>query len=84
MLGYIFNFGWLDDIVRMLVENIFKISMDTHLGGSVHFFIFDSIKILILLSIMIFGISYIRSYFSVEKNQAGFRKNRRSQGTYCC
>ncbi|ADO84393.1 permease [Ilyobacter polytropus] len=74
MLGYIFNFGWLDDLVRMLVENIFKISMDTHLGGSVHFFIFDSIKILILLSIMIFGISYIRSYFSVEKTKQALEK----------
>jgi uncharacterized membrane protein YraQ (UPF0718 family) len=74
MLGYIFNFGWLDALVRMLVENIFKISMDTHLGGSVHFFIFDSIKILILLSIMIFGISYIRSYFSVEKTKLALEK----------
>lgn len=74
MLGYIFNFGWLNDLVRMLVENIFKISMDTHLGGSVHFFIFDSIKILILLSIMIFGISYIRSYFSVEKTKLALEK----------
>jgi uncharacterized membrane protein YraQ (UPF0718 family) len=74
MLGYIFNFGWLSDIVRMLVENIFKISMESHLGGSIHFFIYDSIKIIILLSIMIFFISYIRSYFSVEKTKMVLEK----------
>jgi uncharacterized membrane protein YraQ (UPF0718 family) len=74
MLGYIFNFGWLSDIVRMLVENIFKISMESRLGGSIHFFIYDSIKIIILLSIMIFFISYIRSYFSVEKTKMVLEK----------
>lgn len=37
--------------------------------SSVHFFIYDSLKIVILLSIMIFSISYIRSYFPPEKTK---------------
>lgn len=36
-------------------------------ADSVHFFIYDTFKIIILLSFMIFVISYIRSYFPPEK-----------------
>ncbi|CAH2212527.1 permease [Tepidibacter aestuarii] len=63
------QFTWLNNLVRLLVENVFGISMETHLGGSIHFFIYDTIKIVILLGIMIFIISYIRSYFSPEKTK---------------
>lgn len=65
----ILKFTWLDNLVRLLVENVFKISMDTNLGSSIHFFIYDTIKIIILLGLMIFIISYIRSYFSPEKTK---------------
>jgi uncharacterized membrane protein YraQ (UPF0718 family) len=43
--------------------------MGTKAGDSIHFFIYDTIKIVILLGIMIFIISYIRSYFSPEKTK---------------
>lgn len=62
-------FNWLDYIVRLFVENILKISMETRLGSSVHFFFFDTIKIIILLGIMIFAISYVRSYFPPERTK---------------
>ncbi len=62
-------FNWLDRLVALLVENVFNLGMDTHLGSSVHFFIYDTIKIIILLGIMIFAISYIRSYFPPEKTK---------------
>ncbi|WP_330684044.1 permease, partial [Petrocella sp. FN5] len=65
----ILKFEWLYDLVAALVENVFKLSMDTNLGSSVHFFIYDVIKILMLLSIMIFLISYIRSYFPPERTK---------------
>lgn len=62
-------FNWLDNLIRLLVENVFNISMDTRLGNSVHFFFYDTIKIIILLSIMIFAISYVRSYFPPERTK---------------
>jgi uncharacterized protein len=62
-------FIWLDKLIQLLVENVFNISMDTRLGSSVHFFFYDTIKIIILLGIMIFAISYIRSYFPPEKTK---------------
>ncbi|AHM58037.1 permease (plasmid) [Peptoclostridium acidaminophilum DSM 3953] len=60
---------WLHDLVRLLVENVFGLSMQERLGGSVHFFIYDVIKIFILLSVLIFGISYIQSYFPPERTR---------------
>lgn len=62
-------FNWLDNLIRLLVENVFKVSMETRLGSSIHFFFYDTIKIIILLGIMIFAISYIRSYFPVERTK---------------
>ncbi|PID82408.1 MAG: hypothetical protein CSB16_01535 [Clostridiales bacterium] len=67
-------FNWLDNLVRSLVKDVFNISMDTRLGSSVHFFIYDTIKILILLMVMVFIISYIRSYFSPEKTKEALEK----------
>ncbi|WP_058485386.1 permease [Defluviitalea phaphyphila] len=62
-------FTWLDYLVKLFVENILNISMETKLGSSVHFFFYDTIKIIILLGIMIFAISYIRSYFPPERTK---------------
>ncbi len=68
-INNIFKFTWLDKLVEMLVENVFNIPMATKLGSSIHFFIYDTIKIIILLAIMIFTISYIRSYFPPERTK---------------
>ncbi|KDR96226.1 hypothetical protein SAMN02745945_01956 [Peptoclostridium litorale DSM 5388] len=73
-------FDWLDSLVRILVENTFDISMSTRLGSSVHFFIYDTIKIIILLGIMIFMISYVRSYFPPEKTKRILEKFKGIQG----
>lgn len=62
-------FIWLDNLVNLLVTNVFKLELESALGSSVHFFIYDVIKIIILLSIMIFLISYLRSFFPPEKTK---------------
>lgn len=60
---------WLWKLVELLVEKVFGLSMETRVGGSVHFFIYDTIKIFILLSVMIFIISFIQSYFPPERTK---------------
>lgn len=60
---------WLWDLVELLVEKVFKLPMETRLGGSIHFFIYDTIKIFILLSVMIYLISYVQSYFPPERTK---------------
>ncbi|MBE6064576.1 permease [Clostridium cochlearium] len=60
---------WLWELIRVLVEKVFNLSINDKLGGSIHFFIYDTIKIFILLSVLIFIISYIQSYFPPEKTK---------------
>ena len=67
-------FNWLDNLVTKLVEDVFGLSVESQLGGSIHFFFYDTIKILILLSLMIFVISYLRSYFQPQKTKKMLEK----------
>ncbi|WP_353094866.1 permease [Tissierella praeacuta] len=60
---------WLFNLIRLLVENVFNLSIESRLGGSIHFFIYDVIKIFILLSVLIFTISYIQSFFPPERTR---------------
>jgi len=39
---------WLWELVRLLVEKIFGLTVEGRLGGIIHFFIYDTIKIFIL------------------------------------
>lgn len=60
---------WLSHLVELLVKNIFRLEVGGRIGGSIHFFIYDVVKIFILLSVLIFGISYIQSYFPPERTR---------------
>ncbi|HCC07209.1 MAG TPA: hypothetical protein DEP72_03450 [Clostridiales bacterium] len=60
---------WLSDIVKFLVENVFDLSIQSKVGGAVHFFMYDVVKIFILLSVLIFLVSYIQSYFPPERTK---------------
>lgn len=60
---------WLYDLIQRLVEDVFGLSMTTRFGNSLHFFIYDTIKIFLLLSFLIFGISYIQSFFPPERTR---------------
>jgi hypothetical protein len=57
---------WFADWASYSVANLIKGSV---LGGAVNFFIYDSIKIFLLLSVIIFAVSVIRSYLSPEKTK---------------
>lgn len=60
---------WLWKLVELLVEKVFGLSLGSRLGGSLHFFIYDVIKIFILLSVLIFTISYLQSFFPPERTR---------------
>ncbi|MGX6591877.1 permease [Cetobacterium ceti] len=60
---------WLYRWTEYFVSNILGLSMNSKLGGSLHFFIYDTIKIFILLGVLIFTISYIQSYFPPERTK---------------
>lgn len=51
----------------LITYKLFDISKESILGGAINFFIYDTIKIFILLSVIIFIVSIIRSYLPPEK-----------------
>ncbi len=64
----ILGMSWLNELVGNVLNGI-GIDIDKALGGSLQFFIYDVIKITILLCVLIFGISYIQSYFPPERSK---------------
>jgi len=57
---------WLNDAVGWFVENVLRLPLHDRPGASVQFFIYDVVKIFVLLSALIFVISYVQSYFPPE------------------
>ena len=64
----ILGMAWLNRLVASLLTAI-GLDINSPWGGSIHFFIYDVIKILILLGVLIFIISYIQSYFPPERTK---------------
>lgn len=59
---------WLNALIGEFLS-ILNIDVSTRIGGSIQFFIYDVIKITILLCLLIFMISYIQSYFPPERSK---------------
>ena len=59
---------WLDNLVKKGLTAL-GIDTDSRIGGSIQFFIYDTVKIIVLLSILIFVISYIQSFFPPERTK---------------
>ena len=64
---------WLYDGVEWLVVTVFGLSLNDRIGASIHFFIYDVIKIYILLVVIVYGISYIQSYFPPERTREALK-----------
>lgn len=60
---------WLDQLVKWFFKDLIGLNEDTLFYNSVTFFVYDVIKIFILLATLIFISSYIQSYFSPEKTR---------------
>lgn len=64
----LFGMRWLNDLVGSVLSSA-GIDVGSRWGGSLQFFIYDVIKITILLCTLIFLISYIQSYFPPERSK---------------
>ena len=61
--------SWLEDLVELLLKNVFGINETTYFFNALTFFIYDVIKIFILLSVLIYISSFIQSYFTPERTK---------------
>ena len=64
----ILGMRWLNQGIGLLLEKL-GLDVTSRWGGSVHFFLYDVIKITVLLCLLILLISYIQSYFPPERSR---------------
>jgi len=60
-------FDWIQNFADWLIFNLFQIGADTHLGVALNFFVYDTIKILFLLFVIVFLMGIVNAYFPIEK-----------------
>ena len=59
---------WLNEVIGSLLS-IFGLDLNGRIGGSIRFFLYDTVKIMVLLGVLILIISYIQSYFPPERSK---------------
>lgn len=65
----ILRMQWLSDLVTYVLGDLAGLDLSGRVGASIHFFIYDVIKIFILLAVLIFAISWVQSYFPPERTR---------------
>ena len=64
----ILKMNWLNEVIALLLTSV-GIDINSNIGASIQFFIYDVIKITVLLCVLIFIISFIQSYFPPERSK---------------
>lgn len=64
----ILGMKWLKDLIGSLLSTL-DLDITEKVGGTIQFFIYDVIKIVVLLCVLIFIISYIQSFFPPERTK---------------
>jgi uncharacterized membrane protein YraQ (UPF0718 family) len=59
----------LKELASYITYNLIRLEQGSRLGDAIEFFIYDTIKIFLLLSVIIFIVSIIRSFFPPEKTR---------------
>lgn len=59
----------LSDLSRFVVYSLLKLAPGSRLSAALEFFIYDTIKIFLLLAVIIFAVSVVRSYFPPERTK---------------
>ena len=60
-------YSYIPDTSHWLVFGLFGLAPGSHLGASLEFFFYDTVKILLLLVALIYGIAWIRASLNVER-----------------
>ena len=69
-------FDWLQNLSDWLIYSVFNIAQGTKLGDALNFFVYDTIKILILLFIITTVMGVVNSYFPVDKIRNYLSRNK--------
>ncbi len=80
LVAWVALYAALGPASRWLAHSVLRASADTHLGSALEFFIFDSPKVLLLLTLIVFAVGVIRSFFTPERTRAILAGKKESVG----
>ena len=69
-------FNWIQNIADWFVYNLLNLNKEQHIAEALNFFIYDTIKILILLFVVIFFMGIVNSYFPIDKVKNYLSRNK--------
>jgi uncharacterized membrane protein YraQ (UPF0718 family) len=70
----------LYSLAGFLTYNLFSIQQGSHLGEALHFFLYDTPKVLMLLTLIIFGVGVLQTFFTPERTRKILAGKRESAG----
>ena len=66
--NHVLGMKWLNELIGYILS-VFGLDVSGRVGGSIQFFLYDTVKIMVLLGVLILIISYIQSYFPPERSK---------------
>jgi uncharacterized membrane protein YraQ (UPF0718 family) len=75
-------FDWLQDFADWLIYAVLGASSQSHLGKALNFFVYDTVKILILLFLITFLMGIVNSYFPIDRIRNFLSRNKLYGGEY--
>lgn len=73
-------YGQLPAFARFMTFDLFGLTPQTHLADALEFFFYDTPKVLMLLTLVVFGVGIIRSFFTPERTRRVLAGKRESAG----
>ena len=69
-------FDWIQNIADWFVFDVLSLTKEQHIAEAINFFIYDTIKILLLLFVIIFLMGIVNSYFPIDKVKNYLSRNK--------
>ncbi|MCA1751190.1 MAG: permease [Flavobacteriales bacterium] len=69
-------FDWLQNFSDWLIYGIFNLGAETQLGTALNFFVYDTLKILILLFVIVFLMGIVNAYLPIERLKDYLHRNK--------
>lgn len=69
-------FDWAQNFADWLIYSVLSIAKGTHIGDALNFFVYDTIKIFILLFLIIIIMGIVNTYFPIEKVRYALQKRK--------
>ncbi|MFH1057551.1 MAG: permease [Pseudomonadota bacterium] len=73
-------YGQLERFSNWLTHGVLGLDLAGHLGAAVQFFLYDTPKVFMLLTLVVFGVGVVRSFFSPERTRALLAGRREAAG----